>query len=486
MGKSIFKNVVFKLLLNIFNIIVPILIGPYVLRTLGPDLNGQINYSQAIFGYFFIFASFGVYQYGLREISKVREDKNKLESVFTSLFVLTVISNIIVSVVYIIFIYYQYSNTNIGSICIILTSNLLFNIFYVEWVNEALENFSFITIKTIIIRLIYVVALLIFVKTSNNLKEYLILLVLSTGLNNIVSYIYIRKRVKFNFSKLNIKKHIKPMILIVILSNANVLYTQIDKIFLGNYVSNESVAFYTMAQNITSIVNTMLLSIVYVSIPKLTNYLAEKKNDEYISLLDRVSRGYLMFLCPALMGMLLLAKQIVLIYAGSEYILATPIVVMFSLYTISIGYEVILSNQILYIYNKEKIQVRIVFLCGFINLLLKIAIIKVSVLTGVNAIVSTMFANILVVTMEYIYIKRNININYKLFSIDKSKYALISLSFIPINLIVTRFYSNIFIQIIIITFSCVGIYIFILLMIKDEYFMDVLNKIKSKFLIKKL
>lgn len=486
MGKSIFKNVVSKLLLNIFNIIVPILIGPYVLRTLGPDINGQINYSQAIFGYFFIFASFGVYQYGLREISKVRDDKNKLESVFTSLFVLTVISNIIVSVVYIIFIYYQYSNTNIGSICLILTSSFLFNIFYVEWVNEALENFSFITIKTIIIRLIYVITLLIFVKTSNNLKEYLILLVLSTGLNNIVSYIYIRKKVKFNFKKLNIKKHIKPMILIVILSNANVLYTQIDKIFLGNYVSNESVAFYTMAQNITSIVNTLLLSIVYVSIPKLTNYVSEKKNEEYISLLDKASRGYLMFLCPALMGMLLLSKQIVLIYAGAEYILATPIVVMFSLYTISIGYEVILSNQILYIYNKEKIQVKIVFLCGFINVLFKIIIIKASALTGVNAIVSTMIANILVVAMEYIYIKRNININYKLFSMDKSKYALISLSFVPINLIITRFYSNIFIQIMFVTVSCVGMYIFILMMIKDEYFMDVLEKIKTKFPFKKV
>ena len=46
MNKSISKNIIFKFLLNIFNVVVPIIIGPYVLRVLGPDLMGTINFSQ--------------------------------------------------------------------------------------------------------------------------------------------------------------------------------------------------------------------------------------------------------------------------------------------------------------------------------------------------------------------------------------------------------------------------------------------------------
>ena len=50
MNKSISKNIFFKLLLNIFNLIIPILIGPYALRVLGPENMGIVNFSQTIYG----------------------------------------------------------------------------------------------------------------------------------------------------------------------------------------------------------------------------------------------------------------------------------------------------------------------------------------------------------------------------------------------------------------------------------------------------
>ena len=53
MKKSIFKNMIFKFLLNIFNLIIPIIIGPYVLRVLGPELMGTVNFAQSIYGYFY-------------------------------------------------------------------------------------------------------------------------------------------------------------------------------------------------------------------------------------------------------------------------------------------------------------------------------------------------------------------------------------------------------------------------------------------------
>ena len=173
MSKSISKNIIFKFLLNIFNVVVPIIIGPYVLRVLGPDLMGTINFSQTIYGYFFIFAGFGVYQYGLREISRVRDDKKKLSQVYTSLFTLTFITNILTTIGYVLFVQFNYSGTEIYVACMILTFNLLANIFYTEWVNEGLENYDFITIKTIIIRIVYVVFLFILVRSANDLKEYI-------------------------------------------------------------------------------------------------------------------------------------------------------------------------------------------------------------------------------------------------------------------------------------------------------------------------
>ena len=48
MQKSIAKNIIYKILLNIFNVILPILVGPYAYRTLGASSMGKVNFSETI------------------------------------------------------------------------------------------------------------------------------------------------------------------------------------------------------------------------------------------------------------------------------------------------------------------------------------------------------------------------------------------------------------------------------------------------------
>ncbi|WP_415341392.1 oligosaccharide flippase family protein [Clostridium perfringens] len=482
MKKSVFKNAIFKFLLNIFNLVVPIIVGPYVLRKLGPDLMGVINYSQAIFAYFFIFASFGVYQYGLREISKARNDKNKLKSVFTSLFFITVISNIVITLIYYIYIRITVTTTSMYIVSIILTFNFISNIFYTEWVNEALESYDFITIKTIIIRIIYVVVLLLIVKSSKDYGIYVLLTVLSTFFNNIVSYFYVKRYIKFDFKNIKIKKHIKPMLLVVILSNANVLYTQLDKVMLGEYVSKSSVAFYTMAQNISYMINAVLLSLIHVSIPRLSHYIGNGQKNKYISLLNKISRMYLFLLFPASIGMIILSKEIVLIYGGEQYASAYQLLMLFSVYIITIAYDTIFSNQIMYINGFEKEQVRIVFFGGFINLILNILILNLGIFNENYSVITTIFANIICVISQYIFIKKRIKLDYNIFSFDKSKYLILSLIFIPVTLLIKMLNYNMFIYIILVIVVNATIYFSILYFTKDDIFLEGLNKLlKKKF-----
>lgn len=488
MNKSISKNIFFKLLLNIFNLIIPILIGPYALRVLGPENMGTVNFSQTIYGYFYIFAGFGVYQYGLREVSRVRDNKEKLSSVFTNLFIFTLITNIITVAIYVIFIHNSYYGSQTYIACMIMTFNLVANVFYIEWLNEALENFGFITIKTIVVRIIYVILLLTTVRSSDNLKEYMIVLVLYTLLNNLLSFIYIKRRIKFNFSNIKLKKHIKPMFLVVILSNANVLYTQLDRLMLGQFVSTVSVAYYATAQNISTMINTLLLTVITVTIPRLSNYVANDSNEEYLTLLDKISKLYFLFLFPASIGMFLLSKEIILLYGGSEYMASVPIMMVFSLYIISLGYDTILSNQVMYTRRKEKQQVKIIFIGGLINLLLNILLVVFRKYNGTTAVATTLFANICVIVMENIYVRKVLRVKFNIFSMDKLKYMFVSLLFIPVTFIIRQFTGNIFesqelnaIVISLITVAVNGlIYFLVLFIIKDENLMEVKNKMLNK------
>ncbi|MBO3304335.1 flippase [Clostridium perfringens] len=480
MKNSLSKNIIFKFLLNIFNVVVPIIIGPYILRVFGPDLIGTVNYSQTIYGYFFIFAGFGVYQYGLREISRVRDDPKKLSQVYTSLFTLTFITNILTTIGYIIFVQFNYSGTEIYVACMILSFNLLANIFYTEWVNEGLENYDFITIKTIIIRIIYVIFLFILVRTSNNLKEYMILLVLSTFLNNIVSFLYIRKSIPLDFSDLKLLKHIKPMFLVVILSNANVLYTQLDKYFIGQYIGMDSVAYYTTAQNISNIINTLLLTVIYTTIPRMSNYIANQGHNQYKILLDKISRMYFLILFPASIGIFVLAKEIILIYGGGKYLAAVPILKIFAIYIVTIGFEAILVNQIMYIKGKEKEQVKITFIGGFINLVLNTVLIWTNYFNETNAVITTLLANIVVISLEYLYIRFIMRLNFNIFSVDKMKYLAISLLFIPITYFIGKSINGVLLFTLAVMIINSLIYFLILLIIKDKSLLEIINKFKIK------
>lgn len=480
MKKSILKNVIFKLLLNVFNLIVPIIIGPYVLRALGPDLMGTVNFAQSIYGYFYIFASFGVYQYGLREISKIRDDKEKLINVYSTLFVVTMITSILTTFSYVLFIYTQYHGEQTYIACIVLTANLLSNIFYTEWINEALENYQFIALKTIAVRIVYLILLFIMVKTSENLLEYLFLLVLSNFLNNIISFIYIKKRIKFNFKNIKISKHFKPMLLVVILSNASVFYTQLDKVMLGEFIDKSTVAYYTVAQNISNMVNTLLLTVIHVTIPRLSNYSSKDNKEKYIFLLKKVSNIYFMILFPCGILIFMLSNEIISIYGGSEYMMASPILSIFSIYIITLGFESILSNQVMYVNNREKQQVKLVFLCGVINLICNIILVLMNKFNGVSAILSTTLSNFILIMLQYIYIKYSMKFKFNIFDISNIKYFLISLFFIPIVIVSKIILNSSFSIIILSVIISIIVYIIILLMIKDDNFREMRTILSAK------
>ncbi|MDZ5000733.1 oligosaccharide flippase family protein, partial [Clostridium perfringens] len=181
--------------------------------------------------------------------------------------------------------------------------------------------------------------------------------------------------------------------LVVILSNANVLYTQLDKFMLGELVSMDSVGYYGLAQKIMTIISSFMLTIVQVTIPRLSSYLSKDKGEDYSKLLDKITGIYFLFVFPAAVGMFSLSYEIVKIYGGEEFISAAPILAGFSIYMVTVAYENIISNQVLYINGKEKVQVKIVFFSGVINLLLNIILVKYNKFNATNAIITTTIAN---------------------------------------------------------------------------------------------
>ena len=480
MSKSIAKNAFYKILLNLFNIVMPVIIATYTYGVIDQTLIGRYTTAYSIFNYFFIFAGFGIYNYAIREISKVRSDKKKMSQLFTSFFVIGIASNIGTLIIYVLFSFFAFKDTPAFVVHLILALNMISNIFYIEWANEALENYGFITLKTIVVRLIYAVLLFLTVKSSDDFLMYVFLTTFSTFLNNIISYFYIKKGVGFDFSNIKIKRHIKFLILVIIMSNGNVLYTQLDKAMLGLYVSEVSAAYYSVAHNVMTIINALVLSVVFVTIPRLANIIAGKDRTKYLELLNKITQTLFAFLFPVAIGMFILAEEIFIIFGKGKYPGGGPVLEVFCVYMISLGFEAILTNQVMYVNKKEKELVKMIFLAGIVNTILNLVFLKMGIFNEVTAIITTTFSNYLLVFFEYIYVRKVLKLEFKMFTFKNLKYFLYALTFLPIGLIFKSTISNMYLYIVATVISCSFVYAFLLFITKDAIWAVAMDRVMPK------
>ena len=365
--KSLFKNTIYKSILSLFNIVIPIIIGPYIIRLLDVELYGIYNKVFSEFQVFLTFASFGIYTYGVREISKIRDDKEKVSKLFSNLFMISILTNLIVMIIYVVYSFLSSSGIT-TAIYMVMLIQIVGNIFYIEFVNEALENYKFITIKTVIIKIFYFLALLLFVRKPDDIIIYSVIVCLTVFFNNIVSFIYAKRFIKFDFNNIKIKQYLKPMFLILVIANADLLYSQLDRVMLGKFVSDVSVTYYYIPYFIVSTVVAIPYSIINVSIPRLSYIVKNGSKEEYKMQLNKILSSLLFLIIPMCIGMFVLSKEIILLYAGEKYDFIYPILMLACVIRIFISVESVLVNLVMYPNNQEKQILKICLLYGVLNL----------------------------------------------------------------------------------------------------------------------
>lgn len=477
MTKSISKNAIFKTVLNISNIILPIIVMPFVLDAIKPQLNGYISVGENYTALFMIFASFGIYQYGLREVSRVRENKKKLRQTITSLFVIATITTTIISILYILFLVFFHRRDAYFYTCMVMGLNIVFNMFNVEWINEALENYDFIAVKTMAVKIIYNILTICFVKTEADFLFYIYLTCGINFINNISSFLYIKKRIQFDFSDLQLKKHLKPMFSVVVLANTYILYTWLDKYMIGSLIGSTETGYYATAQKVMSMIDILMFTIVQVSIARLTNYLENHSKEIYLNLLNKIVKVYFLLLFPASIGLLGVSRQVIIIMGKgtNDYLPAVPILMVFSIYMLTIGIDRIIADQILYIFGKEKADAKLVLIGGILNLILNIILVITKTFTGATAIGTTLIANLVVIALEYRLVKKELNLNIRLFAFKNLKYLYYSLIFIPITFTINKYIPNVLLSCTLDVFICCLVYLIILVTTKNVVFFELLN-----------
>ena len=477
MGKSIAANSIYNFALKFFRLIVPILVTSYVLHTLDAGLYGIYSDAET---WVTIALIFGVYAYGIREAARIRDDKQKTRELFTSLFLINLVMNAVVLAVY--------GGLVLGtvekaarSIYLILGLKVFANFFMVEWLNEAFENYKFITIKTIAVRLLYTILVFVCIHKPEDILVYCIIVVAMDLLNNLVSFAYVNRQAPLTFRHLEIRRHILPICNMLIISNVNLLYTRLDRVMLGQVLSTDMVPMYSIPQSITDMISTLIASIVMVAVPRLAYY-SEDHPKEYLDLLNRSYRSFMLVVFPACIGMACLSREVIRLYSGSSYDAAIPVLAVFAIRSIESSVYMVCANQILYIKNREKFLVKMLLMGGILNVIFNGAAVLFGIFSPLVAISTTFLAEIVLMIVLMRYIHKEMEIPFYIFTKTNLKYLLLSLTFVPVTIGVHLLGFGELPNAAIVVPVCVAIYFGALLLTKDETMLFLSRKVLSTLL----
>lgn len=469
MKKSIFKNTLLKMILSVFNILVPLVVGPYIARLFDPDLYARYNDALTIVSIVIPIAGFGIYNYGIRMISRVREDARKTSRLFTILFSLGVLTNLAGFALFVFYFTSLRQNAD-AAIYSALSIQILANIFLTEWMNEAYENYGFIMAKTIFVRLGYVAAVFLFVRNPDDVAVYALLLSLSNLINNFISFLYLRKKVRFSFSfRLSeIPPIVKSLFFLVLISNSGLLFTQLDRLFLSQFGGPIiNVSYYVLSQTILCTLLNLVNPIVLVSVPRLSKLLSEGKQADYLRLQAKSARSFLLITIPMNTGVALLGSYIMQLYSGRRYADAGIVLTAFALRNMIGVLDIILANQVLYLYGQERLLMRLMLTGGMVNLAFNTALVSRDAVTPANLVATTAAAEAVVVFLEHLTAK-SLNPRLQIFTFHNWKYLGLSLFFIPIYYLVDHMGVRFALEGIFTVLFCVLFYFGVLYLTRDS------------------
>lgn len=384
---------------SVLNLLFPIITFPYVSRVLSMNGMGIYSFSMNYINYFTLIAGLGVATYAVREGAKYRDDRVKIGKFVSQVFTINIYATIF-SYVLLFLSLFIFSNLHVYSLAILIFSiQILFNTIGTEWIYTIYEDYAYITIRSILFKVISLVLIFIFVRTPGDYIWYASITVFATVGSNILNFLHAR-----SFSDIHLvrnplwRKHITPILIIFASSAAVTIYVSSDTTILGILRDERAVGIYSIAIKIYSVSQSLLSALLIVAIPRLAMLFGKKKLREFHNVLERLINTLLIATLPATVGLIMMSKEMVLFVASSKYLAATNSLRIISFAIIFSIFSWIFSQCVLMPAKREKAILKNTLITAVVNVILNLILIPIWSYNGTA--LSTVIAEFMAMAMN--------------------------------------------------------------------------------------
>lgn len=397
-NKVLVKNFTSLSLLQLANYIFPVITLPYLVRVLGPEKYGLINFAAAFSAYFVIITDYGFNLSATQEISVNRNDKEKVSEIFSSVLTIKIILFFLSSGIFFLIVNMFELFSNDAGLYSIMFIGVVGIVLFPLWVYQGVEKMKYILIINVAIRSVTIVSIFLLVKVEN---DYLLLAVIytitqvMTGITGL--FFAIRKfDLRYLFpSKVQLLEQLKKGWNLFLSSIWINLYTTSNVFILGLFAPNSVVGYYSAADKVRIAFQGILSSMSQSVFPYVNKLLAESYQ-KFLSFNRKLLKISVMIGIIISSSLFLFAEPIVKIVLGNEYSPSVIVLRIIAWLPLIIFLSNVFGIQTMLPLNYQKKFSQILFLAALINLMISFSIVPsyFEIGTAVSMLVTEIFVTL--------------------------------------------------------------------------------------------
>lgn len=348
------RNIIYSTVLTVSGYLFPLITFPYVTRVLGVNNFGICNFYDGVVSYFILFSMLGILNLGIREIARVKNDKRELTKVFGGLITLNLLTTALSIVALLIVGLTVPKLAEHPQMIYIGAAKVLVNTLLVEWFYKGMEDFRYITVRSILVRSVYVAAVFLFVRDSN---DYILYFGLTTGMfvvNSLINVVHLRKFIHFSGINFNFKQFVKPYIILGIYQILTSMYTTVNVVILGFMAGDVQVGYYSTSVKLYYILLSFYSAFSGVLLPRMSTLLAQNDKANFHYLISKSSSVLFIITIPLIIIIFSFSPTIINLIAGPGFGPASDCLRIIIPMMLIHGFDMIVTYQILFPMNQDR------------------------------------------------------------------------------------------------------------------------------------
>lgn len=475
MKKNLKLNYLYNLIYQLTAVLLPLITMPYVARVLGGEGVGINSYTNANTQYFILLGTLGVSIYATKKIAMVRDQANELRKTVKEIFLLQFIGCVLV---YFVFMLTLGSRTELALYYKLQGIFILASAIDISWYFIGIEDFKKASLRSFFVKLASVCLIFVFVKTSDDLWKYILINSVSIFVGQIIMWLYVDKEIfkkDKSLGKLNLFKHLSPIMIMFIPQISSQVYTVLDKTMTGLLSNTLEVGYYDQSQKIVRLLLTIVTSVGIVMLPRIANLHGKGAKDEIRGYLKKTF-GIITFISvPLMFGIIAVSDRFIPMFFGDEYLPVVPLAKISAVMIVIIGLGNVFGTQYLLSTGKNKEYTASVVIGAIINLVLNLFLIPKYAAYG--AVIATVTAESCIAVIQFIYSRKIFDISWLK---ESYKYWVSG-----IIMFIVVYYLNIDVfrrSISVVVEIGIGglCYVGVLLLLKDKFFIETLTGVYNK------